>query len=372
MRPELLRKIEQLVKDGASIVCTQIPDRSPSMENYPKADEEVKEIAHRMWGNAEAENSHPDKKIPYGKGTIFHNASLEEVFAALNLKPDFLTEGAPDREISGNVFGKKVVSKLPPVLYNHRTDGDREIYFVANQTEKPVEITAHFRVSGKHPELWNATDGSVRPLPSYSEKDGVTTIPLHLDNLEGYFIVFVPKAASAKVVENFPAPVQIADISTGWNVSFQTDSVHRGVENVAFAELKSWTENENPQIKYYSGTAIYSKKFNYTSQETSTKNKDVFVAFENVCDMAKVKINGQYAGGCWTAPYHVNITDFLKNGENTIEVEVVNKWGNRLIGDSFLPFEQRKVRSYSTEWRPDMPLQESGLIGKAVIFSLMQ
>jgi hypothetical protein len=83
--------------------------------------------------------------------------------------------------------------------------------------------------------------------------------------------------------------------------------------------------------------------------------------------MAKVKINGQYAGGCWTAPYRVNITDFLKSGENTIEVEVVNKWGNRLIGDSFLPFEQRKVRSYSTEWQPDMPLQASGLIGTATI-----
>ncbi|MDR1022228.1 MAG: glycoside hydrolase family 2 [Prevotellaceae bacterium] len=368
MRPELLRKIEQLVKNGATLVGTQIPGRSPSMENYPQVDEDVKEIANKMWGNAEAENSHPNKKIQYGKGQIFHNASLKEVFAALNLKPDFRTEGAPDREVSGNVFGKEAVSQLPPVLYNHRTDGDREIYFVANQTEKSVEITAQFRVSGKQPELWNATDGSVRPLPSYSEKDGITTVPLRLDNLEGYFIVFVPKAArSAKDAENFPAPAKTVDISTGWTVSFQTDSVHRGVENMNFEELRSWSENDNPQIKYYSGTAIYSKKFDYTGIETGAKNKAVFVAFENVCDMAKVKINGQYAGGCWTAPYRVNITNFLKNGENTIEVEVVNKWGNRLIGDSSLPFDRRKVRSYSTEWRHNMPLQESGLIGKAVI-----
>jgi hypothetical protein len=367
MRPELLRKIEQLVRDGATIVDTQIPDRSPSLENFPKADEEVKEIANKMWGNAGMENSRPNKKILYGKGRIFHNATMEEVFAELSLKPDFRTEGAPDREVSGNVFGKEVVSKLPPVLYNHRTDGNREIYFVANQTENPIEITAHFRVSGKHPELWDATDGSVRPLPSYSEKDGITTVPLHLDNLEGYFIVFVPKKVEATEAENFPDPVKTTDISTDWTVAFQSDSVHRGLENVNFGELKSWSENENPQIKYYSGTAIYSKKFNYTSGETGAKSKAIFATFENVCDMAKVKINGQYAGGCWTAPYRVDITNFLKNGENTMEVEVVNKWGNRLIGDSFLPFEQRKVRSYSTEWQPDMPLQASGLIGKAVI-----
>jgi hypothetical protein len=383
MRPELLRKIEQLVKDGATIVSTQIPDRSPSLENYPKADEEVKKIANKIWqceikstchhelnGKRDKELEDAiDVTLSYGKGKIYHNVPLEEVFAELNLKPDFLTEDAPDREVSGNVFGKEAVSKLPPVIYNHRTDGDREIYFVANQTEKPIEITAQFRVQGKQPELWNATDGSVRLLPGFSEKDGITTVPLKLENLEGYFIVFNAKSESSgalNLAANFPAPAKSADISTGWTVAFTADSVHRGLENADFAELKSWSENENPQIKYYSGTATYSKKFNYTNQESETKNP-VFVEFENVCDMAKVKINGQYAGGCWTAPFRVNITGLLVDGENTIEVEVVNKWGNRLIGDSFLPFEQRKVRSYSTEWRPDMPLQESGLIGKAAI-----
>jgi hypothetical protein len=82
-----------------------------------------------------------------------------------------------------------------------------------------------------------------------------------------------------------------------------------------------------------------------------------------------VSINGQYAGGCWTAPYRVNISGWLRAGDNTIEVTVVNKWGNRLIGDSFLPVEERHVHSYSTEWKGDMPLQSSGLIGKASIVS---
>ncbi|MDR2683043.1 MAG: hypothetical protein LBB64_04130 [Dysgonamonadaceae bacterium] len=130
--------------------------------------------------------------------------------------------------------------------------------------------------------------------------------------------------------------------------------------------MKSWSENENPQIKYYSGIALY-KKTVIVPANTTGGQSTVYIAFENVCDMAKVKINGQYAGGCWTAPYRVNISGLLQEGENTVEVEVVNNWGNRLIGDSFLPFEQRKVRSYSTGWRPDMPLQTSGLIGKAAI-----
>jgi hypothetical protein len=372
MRPALLRKIEQLVRDGATIVSAQAPSRSPSLEGYPKADEVVRQIAAKMWGDAGTKSAPQSKKIQYGKGAIYHNATLEEVFAELNLPPDFRTEGVPDREVAGDVFGKRVVKKLPSVLYSHRTDGDREIYFVANQTENPIEISAAFRVSGRQPELWNATDGSVRPLPSFSEQDGITTVPLKFDNLEGYFVVFSAKAekesaAALSLPANFPAPAKTTDISTAWSVSFQTDSAHRGVESAAFAELASWPENENPQIKYYSGTAVYSKTFGYANPDAGTRTKSVFVEFQNVCDMAKVKINGQYAGGCWTAPYRVNISGLLKDGENTIEVEVVNKWGNRLIGDSFLPFEQRKVRSYSTSWEPGMPLQESGLIGKAAI-----
>jgi hypothetical protein len=365
MRPELLRKIEQLVKDGATIVSTKIPDRSPSMENYPDADKEVKSLSEKMWKlscvGVEWNLDSIGIVSSYGKGKIFHNTGLKEVFAELNIKPDFIVDGVSDIDSSSDVFGKKVVSKRSPVIYTHRTDGEREIYFVANQTEKPVEITAQFRVQGKQPELWNATDGSVRLLPDFSEKDGITTVPLKLENLEGYFVVFNAKPESSGTlnpVANFPAPTKSADISTGWTVVFATDSVHRGLENIPFAELKSWPENKNPQIKYYSGTATYSKKFNYNSPGSR-----IFVEFENVADMAKVRINGQYAGGCWTVPYRVNITGLLVDGENTIEVEVVNKWGNRLIGDSFLPFEQRKVHSYSTKWRSNMPLQESGLIG---------
>ncbi|MDR0763304.1 MAG: glycoside hydrolase family 2 [Bacteroidales bacterium] len=409
VRPELLHKIERLVADGAVVVSTQIPQRSPSLENYPYADREVQDLAAKMWKLSCAADASGASAVDvddaavaddasdvagegevvsyYGKGRIYHNTGLEKVFAELNIKPDFVVEGVCDMESASDIFGEKAVIRQSPVIYTHRTDGEREIYFVANQTEKPIDFTAKFRVSGKQPELWNTADGSVRPLPLYSEKEGITAIPLHLDNLEGYFIVFVPAVASevkgaevAGVCENFPSPVKIVDISTDWTVAFQTDSVHRGVKSAIFAELNSWSENENPQIKYYSGTATYSKTITVsadiadgsTAVDVQAKNNGkeehaVYIEFEDVCDMAKVRINGEYAGGCWTPPYRVNISGLLKEGENTVEVEVVNKWGNRLIGDASLPFEQRKVRSYCTNWTPEMPLQTSGLIGRVSV-----
>ncbi len=243
-----------------------------------------------------------------------------------------------------------------------------DVYFVANQTDaelKDVAIT--FRVSGKAPEIWNPTTGETRPATAWSVKDGRTTLPLSFAAQESFFIVFEKDtdATSGPAKTNDLALTPLVELNSDWNVSFDSGEIARGPKDVVkFDKLTDWSTSENEAIKYYSGTAVYERTFKLDAKPT----KSVYLSLGSVSEMAKVTINGEYVGGVWTAPLRLDVTKYVKAGENTIRIEVVNCWVNRLIGDSKLPEDQRKTWCPVNVYKPDSPLKKSGLLGPVVLF----
>ena len=218
------------------------------------------------------------------------------------------------------------------------------------------------------PELWEATDGYVRELPAYEQKESSTAVPLKLEPFESVFVVFRKPAGKASVngiAANYPLPATLADLKGPWTVNFNASQ--RGPEEpIVFETLRDWSTSVDDRIKYYSGTALYHCKFKL---EKLPLNQKVIVNLGKVIAIAKVTVNDKYAGGVWTAPYRLDITGLVREGENELTVEVVNTWVNRLIGDSKLPVENRLTWSPYNPYTPTSPMQPSGLLGPVYIRS---
>lgn len=340
MRPELLEKITNLVEAGANILGPR-PERSPSLEDYPEADQQVQQMADELWGDVDGQSV---KKGTFGQGKVMWGLDMPQALNEINIPPDF--------ELSGD----------KPVRYTHRTMGNAEIYFVTNQSKDKVSISPTFRIKEKQPEFWDSVTGDKRKLPNFKIKDNRTQVPLTLEAYQSGFVVFEEPASSPPASsegENFPQPVTLANVEGPWQVTF--DSTRRGPDqSVTFDQLIDWKNHQNDLIKYYSGSAVYRTTFH---ADAPSEGENIYLNLGSVQVMGKVWVNGQYIGGAWTAPRRVDITNALQDGENKLRVEVVNTWVNRLIGDSRLPKEQRKTWAMVNDFTPQDELVPSGLLG---------
>ena len=165
---------------------------------------------------------------------------------------------------------------------------------------------------------------------------------------------------------NYPTETIVAEVAGPWKVAFEEG--RGGPEGVVtFDSLQDWTTSSDPKVKYFSGTAVYTSTFKLKK----LPSEPVYIDLGKVMVMARVKVNGENVGGVWTAPYRLNISDFLKKGENTLEVEVVNCWRNRLIGEKeVIPESERFTFQTSTYLSKDDELQSSGLLGPVRLLSI--
>jgi len=270
-----------------------------------------------------------------------------------------------------------------PVRYGHRRTADRDIYFVSNRSGASIKADCRFRVTEGNPELWNPVTGERRALPQFERKDGTTTIPMEFDAFQSFFVVFgkgqAPALANGK---NFEETTPMQEISGAWEVAF--DPKWGGPEKVTFDALQDWTKRPETGIKYYSGIATYRKTFQISGLPSPVSK--TYLNLGTVHDMARVKLNGKDLGVVWCAPWQVEITDALKAGDNQLEIEVANRWPNRMIGDKqpadanareveappgFLGGQKIKTGRYTyctnDAYKPNSPMLPSGLLGPVSI-----
>lgn len=345
MRPEILAKLEQLVQQGGVVLGSR-PEKSPSLQNYPECDNQVQKIAAKLWATDYVDGIMTNK---YGEGMVLDGQELSEVFSLLKLKKDV------------------DVPEETPILWTHRTMPGMDIYFMSNQSDDEIEINPVFRVDKNlKPQLWDAVTGEIKRLNEFSKVENGISVPITLKAAQSWFVVFTNAKLNdinAGYQTNFQEPKVIQTINKAFTVDFSNKEIGPDKELV-FNELADWAESDNELIKYYSGAAVYTTSFKV---EELPGDGDLFINLGKVSVMAEVKINGKKAGGVWMAPYRLNVSGLLRQGENTLEIEVVNLWRNRMIKDKMLPESERYTWTVVDDIKEGETPHSSGLLGPVTI-----
>jgi hypothetical protein len=314
-----------LVKNGLRLYGPK-PTTTPSLENYPASETTVKEIAEKLWGNS-TENI-------FGKGVVMSEASFRDV---LGIAPDV---SIPDEN-------------KEQIGFIHRKTGDADIYFVANHFKGDVNTKLEFRIKGKQPEIWHPETGKCEDVKTFVFTENGTEIPLTLEPNESYFIVFEKKTNKDQPVPQKVEYSVLTEITSPWKVKFHPNHSNGEQwgpdEEVTFKSLISWDNHPDDKIKYFSGLATYRNNFDFQKPEQGR----IILDLGKVEVIAKVKLNGKVVGTAWTEPYQIDITDYVKNGNNTIEITVANLLINRLIGDEQHPEPENYVRMRKNMWQTE-------------------
>jgi hypothetical protein len=328
----------------------------------------------------------------------------------------------------------------PPVRYLHRRSRDADIYFLSTASAQPVRFRADFRVGQRQPELWDPVTGVAIMAPAFRTDATRTLLDLTLGDAGAIFVVLrhapparhptefrtsagkpvtlldplVPAADGMLVSVSgesllatwsdgrsqtlaMPAGAPSATVLAGpWAVTFTPPSGRTFTRE--FADLQSWTSGAD-ELKYFSGAATYRSEF-LLPADTLRPDRRVLLDLGAVHDLATPTINGRTLATLWTPPFRADVTSALRPGRNVIEIEVRNRWVNRLMGDDRLPQDieyQQKLKTgrtwgiiakfptwlndpvgiagrarqtfttYQTYYKPEHVLPVSGLLGPVTV-----
>ncbi len=478
MTPRLMKKLLELVNAGGTVVVgSGRPSFSPSLEDYPACDQEVRQLASELWGEY---NGTSVKERRLGKGrlcvipwgseridpeaewvkqhrpapqfyqrpayTMYWSEEMRKLLRDLGAEPDceVLSAGGP-----ACVFGGREDTACgmregeDAVAWTHRRVGELDIYFVASQVSAPMSAELIFRVTGKTPELWDPETGNIASAAVWRVEAGRIVMPIRFTPYGSTFVVFRPGLAEAvqsvtrngqpcsaeavwrrgdgfwietdqpgtyevnlssgrlaqAAVRDVPSPIPF---DGPWQVQFPAG---RGAPAEARLALGSWTANTDLGIRYFSGTATYSRDFDLPADRL-VPNRIHCLDLGQVKNLAEVVVNGEAAGILWKPPFRLDITRLLKPGKNHLEIKVTNLWLNRMVGDEQLPDDcqwmpprrqcndaagqgikhipdwvwtggprPQKGRYTFTTWKfynRQTPLLESGLLGPVVLETARQ
>ncbi|EWH08843.1 family 2 glycoside hydrolase [Catenovulum agarivorans DS-2] len=316
MHFKTLERIAELVAAGATVIGEK-PQKVIGYSEWPQQ-AEFSRIANQLWGNES------DSIITYEKGVV-SSYNLVNSINKLGFQPDLIIDGQPMEH-----FAKRRI-------------GENTLYFFHNEFPELKQVNLDVRDGDGQPEIWNIDDGSIEKISQFSREGTRLKTSLTLEPHASRFVLIrrdnskvdYTSTHSTLVNHIYSQTANKSQTLTGnWAVEF--DRQWAGPGKTIFTGLTDWVNHSDEGIKYYSGTAVYSKPFNVSADDIAS-SRHIYLDLGDVQQIAEVSINGIVLKTLWKPPFALDIKPAVQAGFNELQVKVTNTWVNRLIGDEALP-----------------------------------
>lgn len=299
MPVETVRAVKEFAGKGNLVICAGgLPDKSCGLMN------------------AEADSA-------YVKNTMQEMRKSGELLFAENKRDGLL------KVLKENAVPDLFIEKgQKDIGYVHKKDGEVHIYFISNMAKSKHHTVLSFKNLSLPCTVMNPMSCKEKELIRNGVNGGNRELELCMEPLESVIVVF-----DERIKNQEPAREKVTifckNISDEWE--FRTE------KEDTFTRLKKtvpWQKTE--KLKYYSGFGIYKRSFSVTEEEAFCKN--IVLWAENIRECARIYINDVCVGDIIKYPYEIEVSGFLKAGENEIRIEVANLLINsRLSSECSVP-----------------------------------
>jgi hypothetical protein len=327
LTPKAATKLNVFAKAGGKVVFIgKTPHRSLSFKEADKNDRIVKDAIENIMNS---ENGF-QLKAPKQSGDFI--AWTNELMKKIELAPQVK------------------ISKPKSQLYTMKQYvGEQEIYFFVNSDrKKEVAFDATFETGNKIPYLWIPATGERFAIP-YTEKN---ILRLKLDALESALVVFEPGKIDLPEYEFHSTATKTTAINTKWDVKFE--HVNGTVFNRTMKQLIDFKTSEDETIRTFAGTVSYNGTF-----ENSDNSKYIKLTGVNQ-GVTELIINDKPVGIKWYGNHCYNISSFVNEGTNQIEIKLTTTLVNYCRSLTDNPTARAWTRNYVTPFSSGLEGVEVG------------
>lgn len=365
----LVEKLREFSHQGLPIVFAEtLPSEEISFKDYVENGKRIQEIMKEVMGKDVA--ALQQSGAPQRQGTA---AFVQEATAV----PGLL---ATELNVKPNLH---YASPQPYLFFAQFDHGPTSFFFFRNPKNEAQETRVTLPSENHMPEVWDPWSGRVALAPRFALGEVGVTLDLHLAPYGSLLVALVQEPEGRHLIKtNFnrverteeglvgiaPAPgtyrttfndgktmettvlesemPMSLTLGPDWNlrmVGKDKNGKEYSKESHA-TELRDWSLVQD--LRYFSGQGRYTLDFPLDATYLKP-GLGLDLDLGEVHDVAEVWMNGKNVATLLLRPYRLDVTPYLRVGENHLEVVVTNTLRNRLVGDGlsgdpkFVIFQRR-------------------------------